>query len=280
MIDYETLRSNEEYWSNNGALVSGIQEYAENNDYRVFIAVLTKGNENKFTNTVFFRHMNGIIIDPIMEKENEIEYLFQLKTLNYPIVLLENVTGINANVVTIDLIDSIKIAVKYLIDNGHTRIIYFSGPPDSYRAIERIEGFIQAFSESSQAFRNEMLVPIGIGFHDGYYQTIKYFEKLKREDFPTAIVCFNDNQALAVITALAELKIKVPDDISIIGNDDIFCGNNNPIPLTTIKTPMRKVGSTAAKVLIDNIESASELKEVHIKIGCEFLLGRSSKILI
>jgi DNA-binding LacI/PurR family transcriptional regulator len=199
--------------------------------------------------------------------------------MNCPIVLLEDVKGIKANVVTVDLLGSVKKVVKYLIDNGHKKIIHFSGSLNAYRTIKRIEGFKLAFSESSLAFKKDMIVPIGISFHDGYYHTLRYFENLERENYPTAIVCSNDHQALAVIAALKQLNIQVPDDISIIGYEDIFHGESYPVPLTTIRTPQLEIGMTAARILIDNIESSTTKEDERIEISSEFIVGRTSKIL-
>ena len=69
--------------------------------------------------------------------------------INYPFVLLEDVRGIQANVVAVDNIKAIKRAVKYLISSGHSKIVHFAGPPQSSHTQERIEGFRYAFSEST-----------------------------------------------------------------------------------------------------------------------------------
>ena len=199
--------------------------------------------------------------------------------LNYPFVLLEAVNGIQANVVAVDNSKAIKKAVTYLIDSGHTKIVHFAGPPQSSHTQERIEGFRHAFSESTLAFKNEMIVSIGSRHEESYGKTLEYFKKRSREDYPTAIVCFNDQQALAVLTALKELNIRVPADISIIGNDDIYYARTYPIPLTTIRAPQQEIGKWAAEILIRNIESSTPLPPEHIVLETEFVIRESSKVL-
>jgi LacI family transcriptional regulator len=126
------------------------------------------------------------------------------------------VKGIQANVVAIDNIKAIKMAVKYLMESGHREIIHFAGPPQSSHTQERIEGFRHAFSESTLVFRGDMIVSIGSHYEESFNKTKDYFKNKNREEYPTAIVCSKDQQALAVMTALKELNIYVPDDISIM----------------------------------------------------------------
>jgi len=263
------------------SIATGAKEYANNKGYSVIVASSENDHEceKKFTHLFSTKDIKGTIIAPIIESKAEIEHLFRLKMLNYPFVLLEAVNGIQANVVAVDNLNAIKKAVAYLIDSGHTKIVHFAGPPQSSHTHERIEGFRHAFSESTLAFKNEMIVSIGSRHEESYGKTLEYFKKRSREDYPTAVVCFNDQQALAVLTALKELNIRVPEDISIIGNDDIYYAKTYPIPLTTIRAPQHEIGKWAAEILIRNIESLTPLPPEHIVLETEFVIRESSRVL-
>jgi LacI family transcriptional regulator/LacI family repressor for deo operon, udp, cdd, tsx, nupC, and nupG len=174
---------------------------------------------------------------------------------------------------------AIKKAVTYLIESGHTKIIHFAGPPNSSHTQERIEGFRHAFSESPLVFSKEMIVSVGSHYEDSYDNTLEYFKNRSRDNYPTAIVCFNDQQALAVMHALKDLKLRVPDDISIIGNDDIFYARIYPVPLTTIRAPHREIGMRAAEILIKNIESPTPLPLEQVVLKTEFIIRESTKVL-
>lgn len=263
------------------SIATGAKEYANSKGYSIIIASSENDHEceKKFTNLFSLKDVKGAIIAPIIEDRAEIEHLFRLKMLNFPFVLLEAVSGIQANVVAIDNIKAIKKAVKYLIAGGHRKIVHFAGPPQSSHTQERIEGFRHAFSESTLVFSNELIVPIGSRHEESYSKTLDYFKNRSREDYPSAIVCFNDQQALAVLTALKELNIKVPDDISIIGNDDIYFAKSYPVPLTTIKAPQREIGKWAAEILIRNIESQTVLAPQTVVLETEFVVRASAKIL-
>jgi LacI family transcriptional regulator len=260
-------------------IASGVKEFANANGYSVIVASSENNHEceKKLTQLFSSKDIKGAIIAPVVEGAAEIEHLFRLKMINYPFVLLEDVKGIQANVVAIDNLRAIKKAVKYLIDIGHTKIVHFAGPPASSHTLERIEGFRDAFSESTLAFNKHMIVSIGSRHEESYGNTIKYFKQRRRKDYPTAIVCFNDQQALAVMSALRDLEIKVPEDISIVGNDDISYASIYPVPLTTIRAPQIEIGKIAAEMLIRNIESSTLLALERVIIETEFVIRQSSR---
>ncbi|MGD0035902.1 MAG: LacI family DNA-binding transcriptional regulator [Bacteroidota bacterium] len=263
------------------SIATGIHDFAKTKGYSVIVT----SSENDHTSEKRFSHLfsakdiKGAIIAPIVEGTAEIEHLFKLKMINYPFVLLEDVKGIQANVVTIDNRRAIKKAVMYLIESGHKKIVHFAGPPKSSHTQERIEGFRHAFSESTLVFSEDMIVSVGSLYEESYSKTIEYFKNRNRENFPTAIVCFNDQQALAVMTGLKELNIKVPEEISIIGNDDIYYAKIYPIPLTTIRAPQHEIGYRAAEILMRNIESSTLLPNEKVILDTEFIIRESSRVL-
>ncbi|HOU18058.1 MAG TPA: LacI family DNA-binding transcriptional regulator [Candidatus Marinimicrobia bacterium] len=263
------------------SIAAGAREYANSKGYSVIVASSENDHEceKKFTHLFSIKDIKGAIIAPIVEGEAEIDHLFKLKRINYPFVLLEDVKGIQANVVAIDNLSAIKTAVKYLIDNGHTKIVHFAGPPQSSHTQERIEGFRHAFSESPLIFNKNLIISIGSRHEEAYGNTMNYFKNRSREDYPTAIVCFNDQQALAVMTALKELNIRIPEDISIIGNDDIMYAKIYPVPLTTIRAPQREIGYKAAEILIRNIESSTAIPNEKIVLGTDLVIRESSRVL-
>lgn len=124
-----------------------------------------------------------------------------------------------------------------------------------------------------------MVVSIGSRHEESYGNTMNYFYNPRREDYPTAIVCFNDQQALAVLTALKELVIRVPDDIFIVGNDDIYYAKIYPVPLTTIRTPQHEIGRKAAEVLIRNIEPPGQLPPERVVLETDFIIRKSTRVL-
>ncbi len=259
------------------AISLGVMEYASSKGYLVIIAS-SEGdhkNEERITQSFSDKDVKGAIIAPVLEGTAEIEHLFRLKMINFPFVLLENVKGIQANVVSIDNIKAMKEAMKFLFNNGHSKIVHFAGPEHASHTYERIDGFRRAYSESHFAYNHEMVVSAGAHLEDGYRTCIEYFSKMDREDYPSAIVCYNDLVALGLMAALNDLKIRVPNDISVVGNDDIPFARHIPIQLSTVHAPMFELGKRASEILIRNIESHEALPIENVILDADFVVRKS-----
>jgi LacI family transcriptional regulator len=257
----------------------GVREYANSRGYLVLTAS-SEGDhiyEEEITESFTAKDIKGAIIAPVLEGTAEIEHLFRLKMMNFPFVLLENIKSIQANAVSIDNVRVMKEALKYLMDNGHSKIIHFAGPRHASHTFERIDGFRRAYGESNFAFNSDMIIHVGAHLEDGYKACLDYFQNRSRENFPTAIVCYNDLVALGVMSALSQMNIKVPDEISIVGNDDIPFSTLVPVDLTTIRAPLFELGRKAAEILINNIESPSPLPIVNTILNAEFIVRVSTK---
>jgi len=239
------------------ALATGIKKYANQKGYVEFIASSEADHQNEEAITQLFtsKDVKGAIIAPVINGSIEIEHLFRLKLLNYPFVMLEEVQGIQANVVSINNLRATMKAVKYLMDTGHTDIVHFAGPEFASHTYERINGFRQAFSESSMIFNESLIVPCGSHFHHGFETGMAYFKEVDPDRFPMSVVCYNDVTALGLTSALNRLNIDVPNQVSIIGNDDIEFARHWSPALTTIHTPLHELGMKAAEVLIRHIEA-------------------------
>jgi DNA-binding LacI/PurR family transcriptional regulator len=125
-----------------------------------------------------------------------------------------------------------------------------------------------------------MIVHVGSNYDEAFRKTKDYFKNKNKKDYPTAIVCFNDMQALAVMAVLKELDIKIPEDISIIGNDDIYYAKIYPVPLTTISAPQHEIGKKAAEILIRNIEAPKLIPVERVVFETEFVIRESTKVLV
>lgn len=264
-------------------IVTGVRKQAEQRGYSVFVAS-SEGDikqEKKIIEQLTSKDIDGVIIAPsLSDPDAEFSHLFQLQSLNYPFVLLERVQGIRAPVVDIDHIAATKKAVKYLIDAGHSKIVHFSGPQYTSHTLERIRGIREAYSESSLIYNEkDVLISAGSHLEEGYNAAISYFSNLKKKDFPTAIVCYNDLIALGTIAALSEQGIRVPEDVSVIGDDDIEFAHRSTIPLTTIHTPKIELGQNAANLLIKTIEANGPLTAEKIFLESELIVRKSSRCL-
>jgi LacI family transcriptional regulator len=259
-------------------LALGVMQRASELGYLVVITSSegSHAREEEITRVFSHREIKGAIIAPVLQGTAEIDHLFRLKMINFPFVLLENVPGIQANVVAIDNIGAMLDAMRYLINIGHTRIVHFAGPDHASHADERIQGFKRAYMESSLAFTEELIVPTGAHLESGYETSLAYFANRPTDEYPSAIVCYNDLVAIGVMSALQRLMIPVPTVVSVIGSDDIPLAEHLPVRLTTIRAPMLDLGRKAAEILIRNIEAQTPLPLENVVLDASLVVREST----
>jgi len=139
-------------------------------------------------------------------------------------------------------------AVKYLISLGHTKIAYLSGPLDSPVAIDRKRGIERALNEAGLSCICRQAHP---SIESGFQLTGSLMNESQTEK-PTAILAFDDMMAVGCLEALNSYGHKVPEDISIVGFDDLFITRHTNPPLTTVQQPWSRMGQLAV-TKIDNI---------------------------
>lgn len=156
-----------------------------------------------------------------------------------------------------------KLAAEYLLDLGHQKIYHIAGPQYTVSGRRRLQGFEQAMEERNTP-GYEIIEAANFGFDDGYNATIKIIESGK---LPTAIFAAGDWLALGAIKALSQHSIRVPEDISVIGYDDLeFVKYTNPA-LTTISQRKEKIGVACANYLLDKIsDKEPEIAKLDVEL--------------
>lgn len=148
-------------------------------------------------------------------------------------------------------------AVKYLYDKNHRKIGFINNAEGAYTFNERYRAFVKYMEFFGLTINNRFIWHDAIYDDTGYY--IEKINKLRKlPDFPTAWICVNDNTALAFYKALQKLDIKVPEEISIIGFDNISVSNVYDPFLTTIEVPQMAMGQWAMQQLLYRIEHPHE----------------------
>lgn len=144
-----------------------------------------------------------------------------------------------------------KMAMTHLIELGHTNIGHITGSLDHKPGLDRLEGFrasltnIDLDPDTAWVFEGDYTIEVGV-------EAAKEF--LKLEDKPTAVFCASDRTAFGFMSALAQAGIRVPDDLSIVGFDDLDIAAYYIPALTTIHQPRRKVGAQAAQLMLRLID--------------------------
>ncbi|PQJ33400.1 LacI family transcriptional regulator [Salinibacter sp. 10B] len=252
----------------------GIQEVANEQGYLTFVSS-SEGDfdtEKQIIDQFSNKDLDGLIITPILNENTDLSHIFELKRNNIPFVLLEGIRGIQANLVDIDNVEASSRAIRHLLDLGHEHIIHLAGPEYSKHSSERVAGIRRAFSRSPLIFDDEIVLPAGDSFEEGYRTALDHFS----EDVPTtAVTCYNDLVALGTMKALRELGLSVPDDVSVVGFDDLNMLDYFPIPLTTVRVPKRLMGRKATELLLNQLQGNGTDTCQRISLEAE-LIERSS----
>ncbi|HZK26828.1 MAG TPA: substrate-binding domain-containing protein, partial [Thermoclostridium sp.] len=210
----------------------------------------------------------GIIQKEI--KENSIDGMLLLGTemeekdferfsaLEIPILLVDSFfIDINANYVVIDNVSGLYKATRFLLENHHREIGYLKSSVSIQNFKERYEGYCKALAEENLVPNSEYVIPLQSTM-DGAYEDMKKVLPSKAS-LPTAFVADNDLIALGAMKALKENNIKIPDDVSIVGFDDMpFCTITEP-NLTTINVDKNALGQLAVENIIQLIENKKRI---------------------
>lgn len=157
--------------------------------------------------------------------------------------------------VVIDNRKAAQHAVEHLIEHGHQIIGHLAGPPDTTSAIERREGYLAALWKARLP-QGPDLVAEGYFQKEGGYLAAKRL--LARVPRPTAIFAANDLMALGAWKAAREEGLSVPEDLALVGFDDVEVLGLAEVPLTTVRQPRYEMGKAAAAALLDRAEDQSK----------------------
>ncbi len=209
-------------------------------------------DEPTFLRLLTQRHVEGILFVRAA-CPSDLEHLKNLQHSGIPIVS----TGFylqdaDFGIVEVDNVDGGRKATQYLIDLGHTRIAMISGPVGWKSVSDRTLGYQQALERAGIAVDPELMIQGESWLHRSGFEATQ--ELIRRKKPFTALFAQNDRMARGAINALHQSGLRVPEDVSIVGYDDIPEAEFSDPPLTTIRQPMQEVGKAAASMLIKMID--------------------------
>ncbi len=187
-------------------------------------------------------------------------YLDALREQNFPYVLIDqsDITE-NSNIVDSTNWQGAYEATCYLSKLGHTRIAFIRGAFTVQSAVDRLEGYKKALSDSNIPFREELVLEGNYQQQNGYETTRSMLQSVSPAT--TAIFASNDLSAFGAMDAVREFGLRIPDDISIIGFDDVPQASLIYPKLTTVRQPLEEMGRVAVKLLLAQIEDQSHLPQ-------------------
>ena len=167
------------------------------------------------------------------------------------VVINHRITGPRISSIIVDFKDAYSRATRHLIDLGHRRIGFVDDSAHSQIGVARLEGYKNALNEAGIPYRDELCTSILADARIyGGFQATSNLLALPLNERPTAILAFNDLFALGVMHSVRAHGLRVPEDISVIGCDDIPMAAFSYPPLTTISQPKYRIGKLAVSTLL------------------------------
>lgn len=244
-------------------LVRGASDLLISNGYYVFLCSSDNdaNKEDLYINDLVSMWIDGMIIAP-SDTENRDISIFN-KIISPFVVVDREIKELNKDLIIINNKKGAYEAVNYLISNGHRRIVILAGPQYTKTAQNRFRGWKKALEEKD-LFQEEFVFWGNFSIDSGYEMMKKVFDYLGKVD---AVFACNDLIALGAIQAIEEKSYRIPDDISIVGFDDIYLSKFLKPPLTTVRQPIYDMGKIAAEILLDRMSSSVDFvpKKVVIK---------------
>ena len=252
-------------------VVSGLEQAANDHGYAVFLAGSNgePEREKKVVQSLAERRVDGIVVT---SSRVGALYLPLLSEMMVPIVLVNNQhPGAFVHSVMIGNLEGSKAAASHLVELGHRRIAYLGDQFGYQSDTERFAGYREALDKAGIPFLPELVVH-GNGKPQ---EAIKAMDKLLAlAEPPTAVCCYNDMSALGAMRSIHLRGLMVPEDISVVGFDDLFLASYTQPPLTTVHQPMRRMGQLAMESLF-KLMSGTE-SEIRIRVDAELIVREST----
>jgi len=235
-------------------VLNGLSQAAARKGYQVlFEPIAPENSTSMYTRLVAERHVDGIVLSGPRFDDPD---LIRLHQEGAPIVLIGRIPQLDIPYVDVDNIGGARMAVDYLIRLGHRRIALITNAPLSYTAsAERLEGYRQALEQAGLSYE-ESLVRFGNFTPQSGYQAMESL--LASKPLPDAVFVASDTVALGALQAIRHAGLRIPQDISLIGFDDIPLAGFLDPPLTTVHLPAYNLGWEAAEMLLQRLHNAED----------------------
>lgn len=249
-------------------LLQGVSTACNKLDYSVMLSISDAEYEKRLVGRLVQNHLvDGVIVastligDPIQTT---------LANSDLPFVIIGRQPNFVANDIDVDNRQGVRQATDFLIEQGYTRIATITGPLNQMAGLERFDGYKDALLSVGMKVDTKLIAE-GNFTEAGGYAGMKKLLQSK----PDAVFASSDMTAMGALRCLHEAGWRVPDDIGLIGFDDIPASSTITPTLTTVRQPIQGMGEAAAHLLIEIIESGS--KEFHrITLPTELVIRNST----
>ena len=257
-------------------VIEGLETEANEHNYQMTISYISNNalaGVQPLLNSVRNGELSGLIILATEMTDADVQKIARVSA-DLPIVILDFYTNEKIDAIYLDNTYATMRATEYLIENGHRDIGFINSTFWIHNMEKRFNGYKAALDKHSLQLQKEHYVELNPTIDDGRIAMLNHLKKAK--SLPTAFVCSNDIVAIAASSAIQEYGIKIPDDISIIGYDDIpFCSVMSP-SLSTVRIQKERMGRIAVSRLLSRIENLVP-ERITLRLSADLIIRESVK---
>jgi LacI family transcriptional regulator len=233
-------------------VLEGVEAELSFNNYNLLLNII-QASQTGLPKMVREKHVDGVILIGVFHDD----FLERILSENLPVIMIDPQNIVEAFAqIHIDNEYGGFLATQYLIRAGHDKIGFVSGDLKRMSFKQRLDGYLKALHYYHIEV-DERLIRTG-GLENGY----QHFKSILSDQNPTAIFAANDINAIRGYKAVHEMKLRIPDDISVVGFDDIDLASIAAPPLTTVRVHKREFGSIAVRTLLKMIREDNAQKPV------------------
>ena len=244
------------------SIIRGIEEKLKEQNYSLLLASTNNDvdQEKKALEMMLSYGVDGLIIEPTKSNlyNPNIAYYLSFKEQDIPFIMINAYyEELDVPYLCLDDVQSSYLATNELISKGHKQIGLIS-KKDDLQGKFRMKGYIKALGEAKLPFHPEFVFSYDTESKPDLYTNLRDF-LAEYKDMLTAIVCYNDEVGLVIANICREMNISIPEELSIIGQDNSYIAKNANIKLTTLTHPQEKMGRDAAEWIIKKLQGNQNL---------------------
>jgi LacI family transcriptional regulator len=241
-------------WPWVGEVLQGVVDVVEAEGYGLLLFSCTRGEESirRFASQVSAKSFDGLLV---IEPEGTLDYILDLHEKGLPVVLIDD-RGHRPQFPSVapNNREGGELAAHHLIGLGRRRPLVVTGPGDLGCTQERLAGFVKVCGDAGIPLTPELIVDGDFTFDGGRDEVRRLLAAGVRFD---SVFAHNDLSAAGAMQAIHEVGLLVPDDVAIVGFDDVPLASYTEPSLTTVHQPLREMGETAARMLMGHFDGTS-----------------------
>ena len=251
-------------------VATGVEEIADQRGSVVAVANSgdRRSREERHLETLLEQRVQGLLITPI---DGHLPILDQFRALDIPVVFVDRrPDDRDLCAVAVDDVMGGRLAGIHLVEEGRRRIAFIGGPPDIPQVRHRLEGLREA--TTGEPVEVVVVDPKALTLDAGAAATSELLDQHEVD----AIFAANDLVALGALQTLIGRGVSVPDEVALVGYDDIDFAGGAAIPLTSVRQPRAELGATAARMLYEELEHPDSHRHRLVQFSPELIVRSSS----